>query len=128
LRARGLRDHCDRQIGALRRLAQPFFQLLGIREDERMAAPARDGLDLRVRRRADDDGLTPLLLGRRDQAVDALDGRAGRVDDLDRPRQQRLVDRTRTVAPSGTSSGAETARMPSASKCATRWRLCAIGP
>ena len=95
MRARGLRDHCDRQLGALRRLAQPFFQLLGIREDERMAAPARDGLDLRVRRRADDDGLTPLVLGRRDQAVDALDGRAGRVDDLDRPRQQRLVDRTR---------------------------------
>ena len=56
---------------------------------------ARDRQHLRVRRRADDDGLPPLLLRRGDEPVDALDGRAGRVDDLDRPREQRLIKRPR---------------------------------
>ena len=74
---------------------EPFLQGFAVREDERMPAPACDGHDLRVLRRADDERLAAVCLSLLYDTVDAADERACCIDDLQPARLQRFIDGAR---------------------------------
>lgn len=114
---------------------EPFLQGFAVREDERMPAPACDGHDLRVLRRADDEQLAAVCLSLLYDTVDAADERACCIDDLQPARLQRFIDGARDAVRAdddGASPrdllGRGDLRTPSAAKCCTTWWLWMIGP
>ena len=77
----------------LRRLGEPFFQRLGVLKNLRVAAPARNGLHLRMGGDADDDGGLPLPVGLLHNGVDAPDIGTGGVLNHRPTGSEALIDR-----------------------------------